>query len=203
MTPEQSVIAAILICIAGAVLTLAGLAQQDRRGLARVRLHGGNGGGDYLGGCPRAHLRPGAPAGVPYHSADRLGAASLCGRPDGRVPPAGGADFRARRALFHRLYAELRGLQRGALLSLFPALPGRDVWPGQHDRHDVVLLHLLADDDPAGLCAHPVRAQEPRQRPRGQQVSHHDADRLRGDDGRRRVAGRDRRGGQRQRELEV
>ena len=32
----------------------------------------------------------------------------------------------------------------------------------QHHRHDVVLLHLLADDDPAGLCADPVRAQRTR-----------------------------------------
>ena len=45
--------------------------------------------------------------------------------------------------------------------------------------------------------------QEPRQHPRRQQVSHHDANRLRGDHDRRRVAGRDRRGGQRQREPEV
>ena len=203
MTPEQSVIAAIVVCIAGAVLTLLASRNKTAAGwLAFVFTLAAA----VVMVSTVAHVLivgPGQPAEFPIIPqigfalrvyVDGLTAVFLLLAALISVPAA----------LYSIVY--MRNYEDYSVARYYPvlpALPGRDVRPGQHHGHDVVLLHLLADDDPAGLRAHPVRAQEPGQHPRGQQVSDHDADRLRGHDGRRRAAGRDRRGGQRQREPEV
>ena len=65
MTPEQAVIAAILICIAGAVLTLLVSRNRTARRLARLPGHRGHRGPDLSRGRPRAHAGPSPqPAGV-------------------------------------------------------------------------------------------------------------------------------------------
>ena len=156
MTPEQAVFASILICIAGAVLTL--LTARDRT----------------LAGW-LAFLATAATAALIFSAVAHVLAGGASPAPNVLQPcrPFGFAlrlHVDGLTAMFLMLAALIavpasfysiaymrhyRGLQRGPLLSLFPAVPGGDVRPAQHHGHDVVLLHFLADDDSARLRAHP------------------------------------------------
>ena len=134
---------------------------------------------------------------------DRLRLAHSCGRPDRRFSPLGCHHRGASVVLLHSLYAALPGIRSRPLLPVFFAVPGRDVWIAQYHRHDVVLLHLLADDDFAGICAHLLRKQKARKYPRRQQISTHDADCLCGHYGWGRTARGDWRGRAGQRASEI
>ena len=166
LTPEQAVLASILICIGGAVLVLAVSHHKLVAGwftflvtattavlicFAVVQV---------LFSGPSAHpaafwALPAIGFALRIH-VDGLTAVFLL---------LGCHHRGASVVLLHSLYAALPGIRSRPLLPVFFAVPGRDVWIAQYHRHDVVLLHLLADDDFAGICAHLLRKQE------GQEIS--------------------------------
>ena len=173
LTPEQAVLASILACMAGAALTLAGGAQQSRW---RDGWHSS------LRAGPRVLILvsrlSGADAVAPRLIRRRFWAMPQFGFAlriyvDGLTAVfllLADTDCRSGVLLLHPYMRHYRDYGVARYYPYFLLFLAAMYGLLEHDGHDVVLLHLLAADDAAGVRAHPIRAPEAGERAGSEQV---------------------------------